>query len=67
MTVVLYGAISSRFSVQAKVLVLLVDSVELCLELLNAPALCLQELGLVLNDIIELQEVLHSPARAVRV
>lgn len=65
MIVVLRGGVSSRFPVQAKVLVLLVDSVELRLELLNSPALRLQELGLVLNDVIELQEILHSPARAV--
>lgn len=65
MNVILCGALSSRFPVQAKVLVLLVDPVELCLKLLNSPPLCLQELGLVLNYIIELQEVLHSPAGAV--
>lgn len=65
MIVVLCGAVSFRFPVQAKVLVLLVDAVKLCLELLNASALCLQELGLVLNYIIELQEVFHGPARAV--
>lgn len=65
MIVVLGGVLSSRLSVQAEVLVLLVDTVELRLELFDTPPLRLQELGLVLNDVIELQEVLHSPAGAV--
>lgn len=65
MIVVLRGGVSTGFPVQAEVLVLLVDSVELCLEFLYAPPLSLQELGLVLDYIIELQKVLHSPARAV--
>lgn len=47
-------------------LVLLADPVQLTLELFDAAALSLQKLGLVLNDVVELQEVLHRPVRALR-
>lgn len=49
----------------SQVLVLLADPVQLTLQLLDAAALGLQELGLALNDVVELQEVLHSPVRAL--
>lgn len=47
-----------------QILVLLADPVQLALQLLDAPALRLQELGLALNDVVELQEVLHGPVGA---
>lgn len=47
-------------------LILLADPVQLALQLLDAPALRLQELGLALDDVVELQEVLHGPVGAFR-
>lgn len=52
-------------AIQLEVLVLLAKSVQLNLQLLNAPALGLQELLLALYDVVELQEVLHSSIGAV--
>ena len=45
---------------QPQTLVLLVHPVQLALQLLDSPTLGLQELGLALNDVVELQEVLHG-------
>lgn len=44
-----------------QVLVLLADSDQLALQLIYTPALSLQEFGLALDDVVELQEVLHCP------
>ena len=46
--------------------VLLGDPVQLALQLLDAPPLGVQELGLALDDVVELQEVLHCPVGALR-
>lgn len=48
-----------------EVLILLADPVQLALQLLNPPALGLQELGLALDDVVEFQEVFHSPVGAL--
>lgn len=53
-----------RAALLSQVLVLLADTVQLTLQLLDAPALGLQELGLALDDVVELQEILHRPVRA---
>lgn len=52
-------------SVQLEVLVLLAEAVQLDLQLLNAPPLGLQKLLLALDDVVEFQEVLDSPVRAL--
>lgn len=54
----------ARAPLLLQVLVLLADAVQLALQLLDASALGLQELGLVLDDVVELQEILHRPVRA---
>lgn len=66
--VVLLGGVRPRRTRSAllpQVLILLADAVQLALQLLDAPALRLQELGLALYDVVELQEVLHCPVRAL--
>lgn len=66
--VVLLGGVRSwdtRAAFLPQILVLLAYPVKLALQLLNAPALCLQELRLALDDVVELQEVLHCPVRAL--
>lgn len=56
----------ARAALLPQVLVLLADAVQLALQLLDAPALGLQELGLALDDVVQLQEVLHRPVWAFR-
>lgn len=66
--VVLLGGVRTRrprAALLPQVLVLLADPVQLALQLLDAPALGLQELGLALDDVVELQEVLHCPVGAL--
>lgn len=66
--VVLLGCLRARGPWAAflpQVLVLLADPVQLALQLLDTPTLGLQELGLALNDVVELQEVLHCPVGAL--
>lgn len=54
----------ARAALLPQVLVLLADSVQLPLQLLDAPSLGLQELGLALDDVVQLQEILHRPVWA---
>lgn len=54
----------ARAALLPQVLVLLADAVQLPLQLLDAPALGLQELGLALDDVVQLQEILHRPVWA---
>lgn len=65
---------SSRFPVVCSVLllpglsqfpVLLADSVQLHLQLLDAASLGLQQLLLALDDVVELQQVLHGSVRGL--
>lgn len=53
-------------SLLPQVLILLADPVQLALQLLDAAPLCLQQLGLALDDVVELQQVLHSAVGALR-
>lgn len=53
-------------SVQPQVFVLLAESVQLHFQFLDAPPLSFQKLLLALDDVIELQQVLHCPVRALR-
>lgn len=53
-------------TLQPQVLVLLADAAQLHLQLLDATPLRLQELLLALDDVVELQQVLHCPVRALR-
>lgn len=67
--VVLLGSVRTRrpwAAILPQILVLLADPVQLALQILDAPALGLQELGLALDDVVELQEVLHCPVGALR-
>lgn len=48
-----------------QVLVLLADPVQLALELLDSSPLCLQQLGLALDDVVELQQILHGTVGAL--
>lgn len=52
-------------SVQPQVFVFLAESVQLHFQFLDAPPLSFQKLLLALNDVIELQQVLHCPVRAL--
>lgn len=52
-------------AVLPQILVLLANPVQVALQLLDAPALGIQELGLALDDVVELQEVLHCPVWAL--
>lgn len=54
----------ARAPLLLQILVLLADAVQLALQLLDASALGVQELCLVLDDVVELQEILHRPVRA---
>lgn len=54
----------ARATLLPQVLVLLADTVQLALQLLDAPPLGLQELGLAFDDVVKLQEILHRPVRA---
>lgn len=66
--VVLLGGVRARRPWAAflpQVLVLLADPIQLALQFLDAATLSLQELGLALNDVVELQEVLHCPVGAL--
>lgn len=49
----------------AQVLILLAETVQLDLQLLDPPPLRLQEFLLAFNDVVEFQEVLHGPVRAL--
>lgn len=51
--------------VQTQVLVLLAEPVQLDLQLLDTAPLCFQKLLLALNDVVELQKVLHGPVGAL--
>lgn len=53
--VLLWGVGPPWATLQPQVLVFLTDPVQLALQLLNAPALRLEELGLALDDVVELQ------------
>lgn len=48
-----------------QVLILLAESVQLDLQLLNPAPLCFQKFLLALDDIVEFKEVLHGPVRAL--
>lgn len=50
--------------VQTQVFVLLAETVQLDLQLLNSAPLGFQKLLLALDDVIEFKKVLHSPVRA---
>lgn len=68
MVVVLLRGVHSRSTRAAflpQVLVFLADPVQLALQLLDAPPLRLQKLGLALDDVVELQEVLDRPVGAL--
>lgn len=56
---------SHRLAVQAQVLVLLAEPVQLHLQLLNPPPLRLKKLLLALDDVVELQQVFHCPVGAL--
>lgn len=62
--VVLLRRVRAGGALLPQVLVLLADAVQLPLQLLDAPALGLQELGLALDDVVKFQEILHRPVRA---
>lgn len=69
LAVVLLGGVRSRgprAALVPQVLVLLAYPVQLALQLLDATPLSLQELGLALNYIVQLQEVLNRPVGALR-
>jgi len=51
--------------VQTQFLVLLAEPVQLDLQLLDSAPLSLQKLLLALDDVVELQKVLHGPVRAL--
>lgn len=53
-------------SVQPQVFVLLAEPVQLHFKLFNAPPLSFQKLLLALDDVVELQQVLNRPVRALR-
>lgn len=48
-----------------QVLILLAQTVQLDLQLLDSPPLCFEEFLLAFNDIVEFQKVLHGPVRAL--
>lgn len=60
-----WGRWSHGLAVQTQVLVLLAEPVQLHLQLLDPPALRLQQLLLALDDVVELQQVFHRPVGAL--
>lgn len=49
-----------------QVLILLAETVQLDLQLLDSAPLCFEKFLLAFNDIVEFQKVLHGPVRALR-